>query len=167
MFVFLIILSFIVAILDASLFPTLKIAGGIIELTTISMLILVFFGSFRSACIFLIFSAIFLSLLTKIPAIYFLIPNFVILAVFVFLTTRRIVTKPGTLLSFPIFFFAVLVVDLIKLTILAKFSFFNLSITVVDSLYSAVFATIIYWSINKIYHFFNPQISGEKIKFAK
>ena len=167
MLLFLIFFSFIIAILDASFFPAIKIAGGVIELTTITMLLLVFLGSFRNASIFLVLSVIFLTLLTKIPPIYFLIPNFIILAIFVFLASKRIVSKPGTLLSFSIFFFAVLVADLVKLTILAEFSFSNLSIALFDGLYSAIFATIIYWISNKIYHFFNPQIIGEEIKFAK
>jgi len=164
MFGFILVIALTAAFLEATLLPTLKIAGGMIELATITMTAIMFFGSLRYSSVFLIFSTIFLSIFTQMPPIYFLLPNFVILAILVFLISRRILAKPGTLPSFFLFFAAVSITDLIKLVIFWNFSLSSLYAILPDAIYSATAATIIYFIANRIFLYFNPQMMREKIK---
>ena len=43
----------------------------------------------------------------------------------------------------------------------------NLLTAIYSSLYSAIFATAIYFITNKIYFFLNPQIMRERIKISR
>lgn len=164
MFGFIFILSLISAFLEATLLPALKIAGGMIELGTIAITVMMFFRSLRYSSIFLLLSAIFLSVFSQMPIIYFLLPNFIVLAILLFLINRRILTKPGTLASFFIFFTAVVVANLVKIVMLASFSLVSIYTILPNALYSAVIATIIYFVANRIYLYFNPQVLREEIK---
>ena len=162
--VFLAILS---ALLQSTFLPTVKIFAGLVELDIIVLLIFLFFGSLREASVFLFIFAIFSAIFSQIPAVYFLLPDFIVIVIFVLLSRLRIIIRPGTLFSFPLFFLAVVIADLVKLAVLLKFSFYNLSIILADALLTAFVATIIYWAVNKIYHFLNPQITREKIKLVE
>ena len=167
MTVILIILSFISALLEATILPAAKIAGGFFELGTVIIIIFSFWSRWRDAGIFLIFWAIFLAMLTKIPAVYFLLPNFIIMIGFFFLFSRRVIPRPTTLFSFPLFFVAVAFVDFIKILILAEFSLSGFSHLIADAFISALFATVVYYMINKIYFFFNPGVAKERVKLAE
>jgi len=162
--VFLAILS---ALLQSTFLPTVKIFAGLIELNVAILLIFLFFGSLREASVFLFIFAIFSAIFSQIPVIYLLLPEFIVIVIFVLLSKQRIIIRPGTLFSFPLFFLATVIADLAKLAILLKFSFHNFSIVFADALLTAFVATAIYWVVNKIYHFLNPQVDRERIKLME
>lgn len=162
-----VILSLAGAFLQATLLPTLQIAGGMIQLSTIAVVALMFFGSLRYSSIFLLLSAITLSIFTSVPVIYFLLPNFVVLIVLLLLINRRILTKPMILTSFFVFFAAVIVADMVKMAILTSFSLANFYTILPDALFSAVVGSGLYYLANKIYIYFYPQVLREEIKLLR
>lgn len=167
MFIVIIIFAIFTAFLEASFLPTLRIAGGMIQLITITVAVLMLFGSLRYSSLFLLVSALIISIITAMPVTYFLLPNFVVLAIILFLINRRILIRPSALESFFIFFAAVVVADLVGIVMAAGFSPRNFYLILPDALYSAIVATLLYWFANKIYLYFNPQVLREEIKLLR
>lgn len=161
------ILSFVAAFFEVTFLPTIKIAGGVIELGTIIVTTVMLFGSLRYSSIFLLLSAVFLSIFSQLPAVIFLLPNFLVLVILIFLRNRRVLGKPNTLVAFFIFFTAVVLVDLVKMTMLARFSLPVIYLILPDALYSAVIATTLFYIANRIYRYFNTQLEREEIKLLR
>jgi len=167
MWVFALVLGMIAALLQSTFIPAVKISGGVIEIGVMLTLLFLFFGSLREASVFLVIFAIFSTIFSQIPLIYFLLPTFVVIVIFIFLSRRRIISRPGTLLSFLIFLIGTIIADLVKLLIMARFSLHNLLTVLIDALLTAFVGAIIYFLISKIYRYLNPQLDKEKIKLAE
>ena len=167
MWIVAVFLAMLLALVQSTFMPTVKIFGGLVELDIVVLLLFLFFGSLKDASIFLLIFMIFSAIFSRIPAVFFLLPDFIVIVIFLLLSRLRIVIRPGTLFSFPLFFLATVIADLVKLAILLRFSFHNLLVIPADALITAFVATIIYWVVNRIYHFLNPQVDRERIKLAE
>jgi hypothetical protein len=167
MWIFSIVLATFVAFMQSTIIPALSVSGGQIELQIIIILLFLFFGRLREACIFLLVCSTFSALFSGAPIIYLVLPDFLIISIYVFLDRRRIFFRPGTLLAFPIIFLAVALADFFKLIMLSKLGAGIVSVLLANSIYSAIVGMIIFYFINKIYHLLNPHIMRERIKLAR
>jgi len=157
-------LALFTAFLQSSLTPALTIWGGIIELPLIIILLFLFSNHFKEASVFLLISATFLSIFSADSIVYLILPDFLIIGIYLFLNKKRMILSPNTLLSFPLFVIAAMVSDLAKLLLFGNLGVENLLLLAKNSLVSAIVGTFIFYFVNKIYHFFNPQIARERIK---
>lgn len=161
------ILAIIIAIISSTITPSLTIHAGELDLNLIIMLIFLFYGRVRDTCIFLLVSSITLSILCGIPLIYLILPNFLLILLYLFLSNRRIISRPRVLLSLIMFFLASILVNLIKIIVMQQLSFSLLTPILVSSLYNAIIGGTIYYFCNKIYYFMNPQLLREKVKIGR
>ncbi len=166
MWIFTILLAIITAFLQSTVSPSLTVHGGAIDLILIVTLIFLFYGKVREACVSLLVSSIVLSILSGIALIYLISPTFLLIILYIFLSDRRIISKPSTLMSLPMLFIATILFELIKIAIMRSFSINYLVPIVVSSIMCAIVGGAIYWLCNKIYYFLNPQLMREKVKIS-
>jgi hypothetical protein len=164
MWLFIFLISLIVALLDTTVAPSMSIYGGVVSFTTSVILIFLVKKSFRNASALLIFSTIFLVIFSQVPVAYILLPNFFLLITVILVTNKRLIDRPSTILSVPIFIFTFLFFGLLKLLIMREFSLVNLFLMSKGAIYSAIFTAILYFITNKISYFLNPQAGREQIK---
>jgi hypothetical protein len=164
MWLFILLISLTVALLDTTVAPSLSINGGIISFSTSVLLIFLIKKSLRNASTLLIFSTIFLVIFSQVPVAYILLPNFFLLVIVMFAINKRFIDRPSTILSVPIFIFAFLFFGLFKLLIMREFSLVNLLLMSEGAVYSAFFTVILYFVSNKINYLLNPQADREHIK---
>lgn len=111
MWLFILLISLFVALFDATVAPSLSIYGGIFSFTTSVILVFLVKKSFQNASMLLIFSTIFLVIFSQIPVVYILLPNFFLFITITFAINKRLVDRPSTMLSVPIFAIAFLFSD--------------------------------------------------------
>jgi hypothetical protein len=70
-------------------------------------------------------------------------------------------------MSLPMFFFATILFELIKITIMRSFSIHYLAPIIASSIMMVIVGGVIYWFCNKIYYFLNPQLMREKVKISR
>ncbi|MEI6144175.1 MAG: hypothetical protein WCP91_01095 [Candidatus Berkelbacteria bacterium] len=166
MWVLTIILAVIVAVLQSTIIPSLTVFGGLIDLVLVVVLIYLFYGYVRNAGIFLLVASIVISVLSGIQLIYIILPNFVVMIVYVLLSSRRIISRPSVIFSILLFFLTCVAASLVKMLEVKIFSFLTLMPILFSSLIGAFVGGILYYFCNKIYYFFNPQISREKVRIS-
>lgn len=164
MWFIIILLSLFTSLLDTTVSPSLSICGGVINFTLSTLLVFLLIKSIKNASITLIFSTIFLSVFSQVPVIFSLLPGFIVLVLTAYLSGRRLIDRPPTMLSAPIFFVLALTHGIIGLLILRQVSADNLFIVLKSSSLTALLSTLAYWLINKIDFFLNPHVAREKIK---
>ncbi|MEI8061040.1 MAG: hypothetical protein WCG99_01975 [Candidatus Berkelbacteria bacterium] len=166
MWVLTIILAVIAAVLQSTIIPSLTVFGGLVDLILIVVLIYLFYSSVSNAGIFLLVASIVISVLSGIHLIYIILPNFVVMLVYVLLSSRRIISRPSVIFSIFLFFLACVFAGLVKMLEVNIFSFSTLVPILFSSLIGALAGGILYYFCNKIYYFFNPQISREKVRIS-
>ncbi|MCX6810572.1 MAG: hypothetical protein NTY30_02445 [Candidatus Berkelbacteria bacterium] len=167
MWILTIISAIFVAFLSSTLTPSFAINVGTLDLNLIIVLIFLFYGSFRQACIFLLISSIVLSVLSGTLLVYLLLPMFLLVLLYLFFSARRIVVRPSTISSLLIFFIASIFVGMLKMLVMQHWSF-SLAIPLISSsVYNAIVGGVIYHFCNKIYYFLNPQLLREKVKIGR
>ena len=164
MWLFILLISLFVALLDTTVAPSLSIYGGIFSFTTSVILVFLVKKSFQNASMLLIFSTIFLVIFSQIPVVYILLPNFFLFITITFAINKRLVDRPSTMLSVPIFAIAFLFFGLFRLLIMGEFSLTNLLLTLEGAIYSTIITVALYFIINKINYLLNPQAGREQIK---
>lgn len=161
------ILAIIIALLQSSIVPAATIFGSIIDLILIATLIFLFFGAFRQASLFLLISSIMLAILSGIPIIYLILPNFLLMVAYLILSSRRIISLPSTLFSLPLFFIAPFVANFAKLLIMQRFSFSLIAPISTGAIFTAAVGGLLYFLCSRAYHMINPQILRDRIKISR
>jgi len=167
MWAFSIFLAIFCAFLQSTFLPAISIYGGAIEISLVVVLIFLFFGRLREASIFLLVSALFSSLFSGVPVIYQILPEFLIVAIYVFLDYKRVFFRPNTLLALPVFILAVVLADFSRLVLLREVAVGNIQVLIANALYTAIFGTGIFYITNKIFHLLNPHIMRDRIKLGR
>jgi len=161
------LLAITVALLQSSIVPAATIFGGIIDLILIIILIFLFFGAFRQASLFLLLSSVTLTILTGVPIIYLILPNFLLMIVYLILSNRRIISWPSTLFSLPLFFIASVAASLIKLLIMQRFSPSLIVPISIGGIFTMAIGGVLYFLCSRAYHTINPQILRDRIKISR
>lgn len=164
MWILTIILAIIIAFLQSTIAPALSIYGGTIDLILVVTLIFLFHRGVRNSSIFLVASSVVLAVISGLPLIYLVLPNFIIIILYSFLTQRRILSKPSRLLSLLIIFAATILIEAIKMLVMRRLSFSYAAPIFSSSIYNAIIGGTIYYLCNKIHFFLNPQLLRERIK---
>lgn len=164
MWLFMLLISLFVALFDVTIAPSLLIYGGVFSFTTSIILVFLIKKSFQNAGMLLTFSTIFLVIFSQIPIVYILLPNFFLFITITFAINKRLIDRPSTMLSVPIFAIAFLFFGLSRLLIMSELSPTNLLVTLEGVIYSTIITVVLYFIINKINYFLNPQAGREQIK---
>lgn len=165
MWVFSIILAIFAALTQSTIAPSLSVYGGTIDIILVVLLVLLFYGHIRHTGIFLVVSAIILSIISGIQLIYLILPYFVLAAIYLFLSSRRIISRPSTIVSLTTFFIASVFANLVSILEIHNFSVSLISSVLSSAILNMLVGGTIYYFCNKVYYSLNPQISREKVKF--
>lgn len=160
------LLAITVALLQSSIVPAATIFGSAADLILIVTLIFLFFGAFRQASFFLLLSSIILTILSGIPIIYIILPNFLLMVGYLILSSRRIISLPSTLFSLPLFFIASFAASFIKLLIMQRFSLSLIEPISIGGIFAATIGGALYFFCSRAYHAINPQILRDKVKIS-
>lgn len=161
------LLAITVALLQSSIVPAATIFNSVVDLILIVTLIFLFFGAFRQASLFLLISSIILTILSGIPIIYIILPNFFLMIVYLITTSRRIISRPATLFSLPLFFIASFAASFIKLLIMQRLSSSLIVPISIGGIFTAAIGGALYFLCSRAYHAINPQILRDKVKISQ
>lgn len=164
MWFLIVVISFLASLYDVTLASTISLLGGTISAVLAVLLVFLIAKSTKNASVMLIFSVIFLTILSQVPAILIITPYFFVFILTIFLVSRRIIDRPPVTLSFAFFFLLSLIAGLIKIIIMMEISLPNFFLIAKSSFMTAILATLIYYVYNKINFFFNPQAAREKVR---
>lgn len=162
--IIIIITALIFALLQSTIIPASGIYGNYPDLVLVLLLIIMFFGSKKLAGVFIISVSIFISIFSAAGMVHIILPYFLIFLLYIFLSDRRLISRPSVTFSFFIFALANLLKIFFQLT-LAK----NFTLTpgiIFSSLLTAFAGIIIYYFCRRVYFFLNPQILKERIKIS-
>lgn len=161
------IFAIFVAFMQSTISPSLAIYSGILDLLLVVILIFLFYGSVRQACFFLLISAIVLSTLSGVPLVYIILPNFLLIVGYLLLSSKRIISRPTTLVSLPIILLSSVFVGFVKILIMQRLSTLLIVPIISGSVLTMLVGGAAYYFCNKAYYFLNPQLLREKIKISR
>jgi len=164
MWFFSIILAILAALVQSTIVPSLSVYGGSVNIILVILLVLLFYGHIRHTGIFLVVSTIILSIISGIQLIYLILPFFVLSAIYLFLSNRRIISRPNTIVSLFIFLIASVFVNLVFILEIHNFSLRLILPILSSAILNMLIGGFIYYFCNKAYFLLNPQISREKVR---
>ena len=163
-----VIVAIFSGILSSTLTPSLTIWSGALDFNLILLLLFLFYANVSEASVFLLVSSIAVAALSGVPLIYVILPGFLLTALYIFLSDRRILPpRPTVSLSILLFFLASIFVSAVKVLLFKSYSTSVIVPTIMSAVLTAFVGSIIYYFCNRVFNRLNPQVKRQKIKISR